>query len=113
VRELRAAMRRAVVLAGGAVIGAADLGLPVAAAGSAPRPPTASSSPAAAPSSSPTANPGDLGDLERPLALARDAYTTAYCAAVLARHGGNREAAAAALGISARSLYRYLAGDRD
>jgi transcriptional regulator with GAF, ATPase, and Fis domain len=113
VRELRAAMRRAVVLAGGAMIGAADLGLPVAAAGSAPRPPTASSSPAAAPSSIPTANPGDLGDLERPLALARDAYTAAYCAAVLARHGGNREAAAVALGISARSLYRYLAGDRD
>ena len=113
VRELRAAMRRAVVLASGAVIGAADLGLPVAAAGSAPHPPTASSGPAAAPSSSPTANPGDLGDLERPLALARDAYVTAYCAAVLARHGGNREAAAAALGISARSLYRYLAGDRD
>ena len=34
-------------------------------------------------------------------------------ALVLAAHAGNREAAAAALGISARSLYRYLAGDRD
>jgi transcriptional regulator with PAS, ATPase and Fis domain len=32
---------------------------------------------------------------------------------VLAHHGGNREAAAAALGISSRSLYRYLAGERE
>ena len=53
-----------------------------------------------------------LGPLDRPLAIARDAYVAAYCQAVLAAHAGNREAAAA-LGISARSLYRYLAGDRD
>ncbi|MCW5809212.1 MAG: hypothetical protein KIT31_43060, partial [Deltaproteobacteria bacterium] len=48
---------------------------------------------------------------ERPLALARDEFVAAYCAAALERHGGNREAAAAALGISTRSLYRYLLGD--
>ena len=53
-----------------------------------------------------------LGPLDRPLTEARDAYVAAYCAAVLAHHGGNREAAAAALGISSRSLYRYLTGER-
>jgi DNA-binding NtrC family response regulator len=47
-------------------------------------------------------------DLELPLAAARDAFVTQYINAMVAKHGGNREAAAAALGISLRSLYRHL-----
>jgi transcriptional regulator with GAF, ATPase, and Fis domain len=104
VRELRAVMRRAAVLAAGPVIAARDLALP------APRrrspattlPPLASS-PLPPPSS----------DTDRPLAIARDEFVAAYCAQVLDRHAGNREAAAAALGISVRSLYRYLTDGRD
>ena len=88
VRELRAAMRRAAVLAEGPTIGTAALGL------------------STAPSSS-AASDG-LGDLERSLEDARDDFTRRYVAAVVVRHGGNREAAAAALGISLRSLYRHL-----
>ncbi|MBL8625155.1 MAG: sigma 54-interacting transcriptional regulator [Myxococcales bacterium] len=87
VRELKAAMRRAAVLADGATIEAATLGL------GAPPPPA----PAV----------DDLGDLGRSLEAARDDFARRYVAAVIARHGGNREAAAAALGISLRSLYRY------
>ena len=88
VRELRATMRRAAVLADGATIRAADLGLTAARA----RPAD-----------------GGLGDLGRTLDDARDEFTRRYVAAVVERHGGNREAAAAALGISLRSLYRYQA----
>jgi transcriptional regulator with GAF, ATPase, and Fis domain len=89
VRELRAAMRRAAVLADGATIGAVALGLDgggAAAAG---------------------ADHG-LGDLARSLDDAREDFTRRYVAAVVAQHDGNREAAAAALGISLRSLYRHL-----
>ena len=89
-RELRAAMRRAAVLCDGPSIDVPHLGLPgnaTAARGS---------------------GAGDgLGDLDRPLADARDAFVARYVAAVVERHGGNREAAAAALGISLRSLYRH------
>ncbi len=35
-----------------------------------------------------------------------------YIDRMLAAHGGNREAAARAMGISARNLYRHLAGKR-
>jgi DNA-binding NtrC family response regulator len=91
VRELRAAMRRAAVLADGATIGADALGL------------------AAAPRERGSAGErgDDLGDLGRGLDVARDDFTRRYVAAVIERHGGNREAAAAALGISLRSLYRH------
>jgi DNA-binding NtrC family response regulator len=89
VRELRAAARRAAVLCDGRVVEPAHLQLdPSAAARPARREPSA----------------------DRPLAEARDAFVAEYAAAVLDRHGGNREAAAAALGISLRSLYRYLSG---
>jgi len=129
VRELRAAMRRAAVMAAGPTIGVGDLGLPPAAlraalpgapsvalpgASSAP-PPGAPSGPLPGATAPPLAAPprvDALGPLDRPLTEARDAYVAAYCAAVLAHHGGNREAAAAALGISSRSLYRYLTGER-
>jgi len=124
VRELRAAMRRAAVMAAGPTIGVADLGLPPAAPLATPRAtaPAAVAAPGsvapvapavAAPAPGGPAEVGALGPLDRPLTEARDAYVAAYCAAVLAHHGGNREAAAAALGISSRSLYRYLAGERE
>jgi transcriptional regulator with GAF, ATPase, and Fis domain len=90
VRELRATMRRAAVLGDGPVIGERDLGLSPRASGQA------------------AAELEALGTLELPLAEARDAFVTRYIVAVIAKHGGNREAAAAALGISLRSLYRHL-----
>ncbi len=99
VRELRAVLRRAAVLCDGVEVTAADLGLGA--------PGDAGVASDAAP-----AAPDDalgLGALDRPLADARDAYVARYVAAVLARHGGDRDAAAEALGISVRSLYRYLA----
>jgi transcriptional regulator with GAF, ATPase, and Fis domain len=86
VRELRATMRRAAVLSDGPLIRPVDLGL-----GRRPA----------------TAGADLLGDLSRPLADARDQFVARYVAAVLDAHGGNREAAAASLGISLRSLYRY------
>lgn len=85
VRELRAVMRRASILCDGDAIEPAHLQL------EAPR--------AASP---------ETGPLDAPLAEARDAFVARYVRAVLNRHGGNREAAAAALDISVRSLYRYL-----
>jgi DNA-binding NtrC family response regulator len=83
-------MRRAAVLCDGPSIDVPHLGLPGNAA-------AARGSGAG----------DDLGDLDRPLADARDAFVARYVAAVVERHGGNREAAAAALGISLRSLYRH------
>jgi transcriptional regulator with PAS, ATPase and Fis domain len=90
VRELRAVMRRASILCDGAVIDPAHLALD------------------APPSSSPS-DETRLGDPNRPLAEARDAFVVRYVEATLDRYEGNREAAAVALGISVRSLYRYLA----
>lgn len=86
-------MRRAAVLADGPAIDSDALGLPPPA----PRAPVA------------TADVGELAALDRTLDDARDAFTRRYVEAVVAKHGGNREAAAAALGISLRSLYRHLA----
>ncbi|HJL16403.1 MAG TPA: sigma-54-dependent Fis family transcriptional regulator [Sandaracinaceae bacterium LLY-WYZ-13_1] len=88
VRELRAVMRRASILCDGEVIEPVHLQLD---------PAPASEGQAA------------LGSLDQPLAEARDAFVARYVRAVLNRHQGNREAAAAALGVSVRSLYRYLA----
>ncbi len=86
VRELRAVMRRASILCDGRTIEPEHLQL------DAPAP------------------AGDtLGSMDLPLVEARDRFVARYVAAVLDRHAGNREAAAAALGISVRSLYRYLA----
>ncbi len=87
VRELRAAMRRAALLARDLDIRSSDLGLGDSAHAS---------------------SDAALGDLARPLEDARDDFARRYVAAVLDRHAGNREAAAAALGISLRSLYRLL-----
>jgi len=100
VRELRAVMRRAAVMCDGAELTAADLGLagrPVP-AGDVVDMPAAAGATAAPP----------LGDLERPLADARDDYIRRYVSAVLDSCGGDRARAADNLGISVRSLYRYL-----
>ncbi len=102
VRELRAAVRRAAVLCDGAQILPEHLLLEAATPGSA----------APAPAPRPADDDG-LGDLGRPLERARDEFTARYVAAVLARHGGDRERAARALGISLRSLYRHLADSTD
>jgi DNA-binding NtrC family response regulator len=97
VRELRATMRRAAVLADGAEVHALDLGLPVAAGGSTPP-----AAPAAA-----AVDPG-LGAFDRPLDEAQRDFVTRYVRAVLDRCAGDRQRAAESLGISVRSLYRYL-----
>ena len=84
VRELKATMRRAALLCDGDAITPDDLQLaPVK------------------PSSPPPA-------MELPLAEARERFVADYVSKSLDAHDGNREAAAAALGISLRTLYRYL-----
>ena len=87
VRELRSTMRRAAVLCRGELISEAELGL---------RPPVASRTLPHGP------------DLDLPLAAAKEAFVRSYVEAVIDRNDGNREAAAAALGISLRSLYRHV-----
>jgi DNA-binding NtrC family response regulator len=91
VRELRAAMRRAAVLCDGETVTPAHLQL------------------GGGRGATPSGGAAAL-DLSRPLADAREEFTARYVQAMVDRHGGNREAAAAALDISLRSLYRYLSG---
>ncbi|MEM9069921.1 MAG: sigma 54-interacting transcriptional regulator [Myxococcota bacterium] len=85
VRELKATMRRAALLCDSDVIAPGDLHL--------------TSSRSAAPAAD---------ELDLPLAEARERFVVEYAERVLEKHDGNREAAAAALGISLRTLYRYL-----
>ncbi len=91
VRELKAVLRRAALLADAQTLSAGDLHLG-----------DASGNGAAVGSET------DGAGLDRTLAEARDAFIASFVRAVLERHGGDREAACAALGISVRSLYRYL-----
>ena len=91
VRELKSCMRRAAVLADGKLIRAADLGIGLAAGNAATAP-----------------SPALSGDIQ-PLAAVRDAFVRRYCEQAVERCGGDREAAAKALDIGVRSLYRYLA----
>ncbi len=93
VRELRNAIERAVVLADGEAIGAADL--PVSVAGS-----TAPLRPAEA------ALAGLAYAEARERAL--EAFDRAFLAAALERHGGNVAAAARDLGLHRQSLQRKL-----
>jgi transcriptional regulator with GAF, ATPase, and Fis domain len=93
VRELRATMRRAAILCDRNEIAPEHLGLEGAGAG------TLSVT-------NPVLEP--RADLSRTLAEARDDFVIRYVTAILKKHEGDREAAAAALGISVRSLYRYL-----
>ena len=90
-RELRAAMRRAAVLADRHEITPADLAIGGALTHV---------------QSAPVGD--DLGDLTRSLATARDAFVRRYIEAVVEQHDDNREAAAKALGIGVRTLYRHL-----
>jgi len=85
VRELKATMRRAALLCEEDVIRPADMQLGPA-----------------RPSQPPP-------DADLPLAEARDRFVSDYVERAVEKHEGNREAAAAALGISLRTLYRYLA----
>ena len=104
VRELKATMRRVAVLADSKLIRAADLGL-------APRTGTAP-----APASAP--DPSGLramieaaiapGATVQPLATLRDELVRRYVELAVERCGGDRDAAAKALEIGVRSLYRYL-----
>ncbi len=80
VRELEAAIRRAVVMVEGCVIREADLGLAAAVDES----------------------------FVRPLSLARDEFLKAYVREVVARYEGNRTAAADALLVTPRTVFRYL-----
>jgi len=82
VRELEGRIRRAVLLAEGGAVGAADLGLP-------------------APSRTDE-------EILRPLTMARDEFLRAYVRRVVDRLGGNRTAAAEALLVTPRTIYRYL-----
>ncbi|MCA9672279.1 MAG: sigma-54-dependent Fis family transcriptional regulator, partial [Myxococcales bacterium] len=97
VRELRATMRRAAILCDGQAIERAHLGLSSSGASAPAQPATLA-----------TERSTTLGDLERPLAAARDDFLAAYVGAVLERCGGDRDVAAKRLDISVRSLYRYL-----
>jgi DNA-binding NtrC family response regulator len=112
VRELRAAMRRAALLCDGNELRTEDLKLEPE-FGTAP-PPSALPPPPkhrllSAPPDANGAQPAaELGDLDRTLDAARDEFVSRYVSSVLARHGGNRERAAVALGISVRSLYRLV-----
>jgi len=110
VRELRATMRRVAVLADSKLIRAADLGL-----GPAP----ASAVPHAATPRDGTPDPTGLRALIegaiaptapiQPLAALRDEIVRRYVELAVERVGGDREAAAKALEIGVRTLYRYLA----
>ncbi len=110
VRELRSTMRRAAVLCDGLELRPEHLELPCAAA---VEPPDSVEAPVATvdggcPEVASRCPPAALGDLNRTLADARDDFVSRFIEAVLERHGGNRESAAAALKISVRSLYRHL-----
>jgi transcriptional regulator with GAF, ATPase, and Fis domain len=103
VRELKATMRRAAVLADSRLIRAADLGLAGAPARSAPI--------AGDPSGMHALVAAAIAPAAaiQPLATLRDELVKLYVRFAVDRHGGDREAAAKALEIGVRSLYRYLA----
>jgi DNA-binding NtrC family response regulator len=90
VRELKATMRRVAVLADSKLIRAVDLGF-----GPPPAAPAGTSDPLVGPI--------------QPLATVRDEFIKRYVELAIERSGGDREAAAKALEIGVRSLYRYLA----
>ena len=85
VRELEASIRRAVLMAEDNTIGARELGLTAPNQGSMPPAP-----------------------LVRPLSMARDEFLRGYVREVVERFGGNRTAAADALMVSARTVFKYM-----
>jgi DNA-binding NtrC family response regulator len=105
VRELRSTMRRVAVLADSKLIRAADLfGAP---GPSAPRsaPATSSAEDAGLRALIDSAITGPL----QPLATLRDEVVRRYVELAIAKSGDDRDAAAKALEIGVRTLYRYLA----
>ena len=108
VRELKATMRRAAILADSKLIKAADLGL-----GAGPR--ASDLGPRPDRTSAGTEGPlrdwihGLLAGEIQPLATVRDELVKRYVELAIERSGGDREAAAKALEIGVRTLYRYLA----
>jgi DNA-binding NtrC family response regulator len=112
VRELKAAMRRVAVLADSKLIRAADLGL-------APKAARAGESGLAVTARVAAPDPSGLRELietaiapgapVQPLASLRDELVRRYVELAVERCGGDRDAAAKALEIGVRSLYRYLA----
>jgi transcriptional regulator with GAF, ATPase, and Fis domain len=109
VRELRATMRRVAVLADSKLIRAIDLGL-------------GRGSGTTIPPAAPTAPAPDANGLRalvdaaiaptavvQPLGPLRDDFVKRYVELAVERSGGDREAAAKALEIGVRTLYRYLA----
>ncbi len=96
VRELKATMRRVAVLADSKLIRAADLGF-------GPAPVIARDTAELAPWLA-AAFSGPI----QPLATLRDEVVRRYVELAIARAGGDRDAAAKALEIGVRTLYRYL-----
>jgi transcriptional regulator with GAF, ATPase, and Fis domain len=87
VREIEAAVRRAALLSEGDAIEPSDLGLTAAQA-----------------AADQSAAEADI----LPLSAARDAYLKRYVTQIVERMGGNRTEAAKALGVSARTVFKYL-----
>ena len=107
VRELRATMRRVAVLADSKLIRAIDLGIGASPAAAPARPST--------PASSTSGDAGlralidsAIGGPLQPLATLRDEIVRRYVELAIAKSGDDREAAAKALEIGVRTLYRYL-----
>jgi len=102
VRELKATMRRVAVLADSRLIRAADLGF------AAPRSGTGKGADAGTTSLGAWLDATAAGPLQ-PLASVRDELVRRYVELAVERCDGDRDAAAKALEIGVRSLYRYLA----
>ncbi|MGN6110327.1 MAG: sigma-54 interaction domain-containing protein, partial [Kofleriaceae bacterium] len=114
VRELKATMRRVAILADSKLIGARDLGLPGTATAASRAIPTPAAEPGAA--SGAAAAVRALieaaiapGAGVQPLGPLRDELVRRYVELAIERCGEDREAAAKALEIGVRTLYRYIA----
>jgi DNA-binding NtrC family response regulator len=114
VRELKATMRRVAILAESKLVRAVDLGLPGVAGGEAVRaasamvPAARADDPAAAAVRELVEAAVAPGAAVLPLATLRDEVVKRYVELAIARCDGDREAAAKALEIGVRTLYRYL-----
>ena len=82
VRELEAAVRRAILMREGPIVSVQDLGLQAAC--------------------------GTQSETVRPLAMARDEYLRDYVRQIVQQLGGNRTAAAEALYVTLRTVFKYL-----
>jgi Nif-specific regulatory protein len=105
VRELKATMRRIAILADSKLIRAADLGL--SAPVGAPSQPVALSTGHAAALRQLIETATSPGSAIQPLATVRDEIVKLYVELAVERSDGDRDAAAKALEIGVRTLYRY------